>query len=233
MTLRRVGAIAAMLLVSGCTMNPVTSGGAGRALPSGLPGAGSGAECRWTSVPADEFALDVGTPPSSGIATNGARTMTIALTRGTVTAKLDPSRAPCTVASFVYLAGKHFFDDTSCHRVTDWMLQCGDPTGTGRGGPTYHFADENVPPAASGTSLALYPAGTVAMARSAEPDSNGSQFFMVFKDTQLPAEYTVFGTITGGLDTLRQIGAAGNDGSIQPGDGKPKEDVKITSLLLG
>ena len=86
------------------------------------------------------------------------------------------------------------------------MLQCGDPTGTGTGGPGYQFQDENL--TATAVTGGTYPAGTVAMANSG-PDTNGSQFFLVYKDSQLPPSYTPFGTITGGLDVLQKIAAAG------------------------
>jgi peptidyl-prolyl cis-trans isomerase B (cyclophilin B) len=176
---------------------------------------------------------------------NGVKTMTIGLGQGTVTAKLDPTKAPCTVNSISYLAGKNFFNNTTCHRVTDAILQCGDPGNppTGSGGPTFRFPNENVPapiapssdpsaPASAdpGTGNAVYPMGTVAMAHSSQPDSNSSQFFLVFKDTQFPADYTIFGTITGGLDVLQKIGAAGTDNGSP--DGKPKNEVKISTLTV-
>ncbi|WP_238012203.1 peptidylprolyl isomerase [Dactylosporangium sp. AC04546] len=200
-------------------------------------------ECAWTSVEAGSGIVDVGKPRTNDIVKNGVKTLTISLGQGTVTAKLDPSKAPCTVESLTYLASKKFFDNTTCHRLTDSILQCGDPSGSGSGGPAYRFPNENVPspvvdPSASAsadpssTGNALYPAGTLAMAHSSEPDSNGSQFFLVFKDVQYPADYTIFGTIVGGLDVLAKIGEAGNDGSNQAGGGKPNQDVKISSLTV-
>jgi peptidyl-prolyl cis-trans isomerase B (cyclophilin B) len=197
---------------------------------------------------------DVGKPPTKDVITSGVETMTITLGQGTVTAKLDPSKAPCTVNSMRFLAGKKFFDNTACVRVTDSILQCGDPAGTGSGGPAYRFPNENVPsptapsaapaasaapstsasagPSAAPPTTALYPAGTLAMAHSSQADSNSSQFFLVFKDVEYPADYTIFGTITGGLDVLQKIGAAGNDGSNQAGGGKPTQEVKISSLTV-
>ncbi|WP_432837067.1 peptidylprolyl isomerase [Dactylosporangium sp. CA-092794] len=203
-------------------------------------------DCAYTAVDAGSGVTDVGKPQATDVIKSGVKTMTIALGQGTVTAKLDPAKAPCTVNSMSYLAGKKFFDNTTCHRVTDSILQCGDPSGTGSGGPAYRFPNENVPapiapsadPSASAdpstppSNNALYPAGTVAMAHSSQPDSNSSQFFLVFKDTQFPADYTIFGTITGGLDVLEKIGAAGNDGSNEAGGGKPNQEVKISSLTV-
>jgi peptidyl-prolyl cis-trans isomerase B (cyclophilin B) len=141
--------------------------------------------------------------------------------------KLDPAKAPCTVNSFVYLAAQKYFDATPCHRLTTagiFVLQCGDPTGTGSGGPGYEFGDENL-------TGAMYPAGTVAMA-NAGPGTNGSQFFLVYQDTTLAPNYTPFGTITSGLAVIQKIAAAGSDNSNGPGDGKPMTPVQIKSVTV-
>jgi peptidyl-prolyl cis-trans isomerase B (cyclophilin B) len=106
------------------------------------------------------------------------------------------------------------------------VLQCGDPTGTGSGGPGYKFTSENL-------TGAKYTAGTVAMANSGTSDSNGSQFFMVYKNTkELPASYTPFGTITSGLNVLRAIAARGDNNSNPAGGGNPKEKVQIESVTI-
>ncbi|WP_158889092.1 peptidylprolyl isomerase [Amycolatopsis anabasis] len=144
-------------------------------------------------------------------------------TCGTVTIKLDAARAPRTVNSFVFLANEQYFDHTECHRLTTeiiFLLQCGDPTGTGSGGPGYRFPDENL-------AGATYPAGTVAMA-STGPDTSGSQFFLVYQDSPLPPKYTPFGHVTGGLNVLRNIAAHGTrDGSD---DGAPAAEVVLNSV---
>jgi peptidyl-prolyl cis-trans isomerase B (cyclophilin B) len=137
-------------------------------------------------------------------------------TQGVIAFRALTSAAPCTTFSFRFLAQRHYFDGTHCHRLTlqgIFVLQCGDPTGTGSGGPGYKFNDENL-------SGATYPAGTVAMA-NAGPDTNGSQFFFVWKNTQLPPLYTPFGTVTRGMSVLRRIAAAGDDSQNGPGDGYP------------
>lgn len=135
----------------------------------------------------------------------GTATAEIALTGGTVAIELDRATAPCTVGSFVHLAQSGYYDDTPCHRLTAAsslsVLQCGDPSGTGSGGPGYSYADET-------NADMVYPAGTVAMA-NAGPNTNGSQFFLVYADSTLPPDYTVFGTITSGLDVLTGIAARG------------------------
>ena len=104
------------------------------------------------------------------------------------------------------------------------MLQCGDPTGTGAGGPGYSFNDENL-------SGATYPAGTVAMA-NAGPNTNGSQFFITWKDTTLPPLYTPFGVVTAGLPVLQKIAQAGDDSQNGPGDGYPNDFVAFTGIKI-
>jgi len=158
-------------------------------------------------------------------ATYTAKIMT---NRGVIKINLLNSQAPCTVNSFVSLAQHNFYSKTPCHRLTTsgiYVLQCGDPTGTGTGGPGYEFYTENL-------KGAKYPAGTVAMARGQSKDSNGSQFFLVYKNTPLPASYTPFGTITSGLDVLQKVAKAGSDNSNAPGDGHPKESVQIESVTI-
>lgn len=140
---------------------------------------------------------------------------------------LDREQAPCTVNSFVSLAKQGYFDNTSCHRLVDssglYALQCGDPTGTGRGGPGYSFFDEL-------TGDESYPAGTVAMANAGE-DSSGSQFFIVYADSQLSPHYTVFGRLdAAGIKTVADIAAAGQDGSYPDGSGKPNGPALIGSV---
>jgi peptidyl-prolyl cis-trans isomerase B (cyclophilin B) len=110
------------------------------------------------------------------------------------------------------------------------VLQCGDPTGTGTGGPGYAFANEVTGDSTS--SSATYPAGTLAMAHSSQPSSNGSQFFLVYQTTTLPRDYTPFGTVTGGLDIVKNVAKAGTDNGNGPGDGHPKQSVMIESVSI-
>lgn len=155
---------------------------------------------------------------------------TLDTTCGRITLELDPAKAPHTVNSFAFLAGQKFFDHTKCHRLTSqgiFVLQCGDPEGTGQGGPGYQLKDENLkdPSVAEGT----YPAGTVAMA-NAGPDTGGSQFFLVYKDSALPPNYTPFGKITGGTRVLEKIAAAGEQ--TGQGDGPPNATVVIDEFRV-
>ena len=168
------------------------------------------------------------TMPSSAPNYTASYQATITTNRGPIVISLLNSKATCTVNSFVHLAQQGYFSNTTCHRLTTsdiFVLQCGDPTGTGTGGPGYVFASENL-------TGASYPAGTVAMANTGQPDSNGSQFFLVYKNTPLPASYTPFGTITQGLPVLTAIAKAGTDNSNRSGDGHPKENVVIDSVTI-
>ncbi|HSK26632.1 MAG TPA: peptidylprolyl isomerase [Jiangellales bacterium] len=181
--------------------------------------------CAWTETgsPAVE---GIEVPPAEPVAAEQAAQATITLDGSPVTVQLLPEQAPCTVSSLAHLASSGFFDGTTCHRLTASatldVLQCGDPTGTGSGGPGYQFPDENLEGAA-------YPAGTLAMA-NAGPGTNGSQFFLVYADSELPPSYTVFGTVTEGLDVVTAIAERGTaDGGE---DGAPAQPVTIDSLVV-
>ncbi len=165
--------------------------------------------------------------PPDRASVSGTVPATISTGAGDIAMTLDADAAPCTVSSFVSLAEQGYFDDTSCHRLTTqgiYVLQCGDPTGTGAGGPGYSFADE-----LSGKET--YGEGTVAMA-NAGPDTNGSQFFLVYGDSTLEANYTVFGELdAAGLKAVQAIADKGtSDGGP---DGAPKDDVTISSVTAG
>jgi peptidyl-prolyl cis-trans isomerase B (cyclophilin B) len=168
--------------------------------------------------------------PDAEAPSEGTVAATITTNFGDIGLTLDAATAPCTVNSFVSLAEQGFYDDTPCPRIGDvegfGILQCGDPTGTGSGGAGYSFADE-----LSGDET--YPAGTLAMA-NAGPDTNGSQFFLVFRDSQFAPNYTVFGTIDEtGLETIDAIAAEGNDNAHPAGGGAPNKDVTIESVTVG
>jgi peptidyl-prolyl cis-trans isomerase B (cyclophilin B) len=155
-------------------------------------------------------------------------TATIKTNQGTIVATLDGAKAPHTVNSFNFLAGQGFFNNTPCHRLVTqgiFVLQCGDPTGSGTGGPGYTIPDENL-------AGATYPAGTLAMANTGQPHTGGSQFFFCYADTPLPPQYTPFGHVAQGLDVLKAIAAKGEDDSNGPGDGKPKKPVIIESFTV-
>jgi cyclophilin family peptidyl-prolyl cis-trans isomerase len=178
--------------------------------------------------------------PSATPDTKATYTATVKTNLGTIVIDLMGSKAPCTVGSFVSLASQKYFNNTPCHRLTTtaiYVLQCGDPTGTGSGGPGYGFYTENLASLKTVTVTGVgkegvYPPGIVAMANSGQPGSNGSQFFVVYKNTDLPPSYTPFGTIVSGLSIVQNVAKAGSDNSNGTGDGHPKEKVQIESVTI-
>jgi peptidyl-prolyl cis-trans isomerase B (cyclophilin B) len=174
---------------------------------------------------------DVGTPPDpEATPTQGTVDLLMSTNQGDLTLTLDRAKAPCAAASFTYLTGQGFYDDTPCHRLVNQenfgVLQCGDPTGEGSGGPTYKYAEEVTPET-------TYPRGTIAMAKTSAPNTTGSQFFLCFVDTQLPPEYTVVGTIDeAGLQVLETVAAGGIKDVGPTGDGAPAVPVQIESMTV-
>jgi len=170
--------------------------------------------------------------PDKGLAGGHSWTWKIQTNCGAVTVELDGAKAPQAVASTVFLAQKGFWDKTPCHRLTTegiFVLQCGDPTGTGTGGPGYSYGPVENAPATN-----VYPAGTVAMARQGGNGSSmGSQFFLVYKDSTIPSDaaggYTILGRITSGLDTVTKVASGG---STSGSDGPPVNAVSILSTTL-
>lgn len=191
--------------------------------PTALP---ASVDCAYPASP--EPASKPVSPPAAGpVPAEGTVPATVSTSAGTIDLTLNRALAPCTVNSFTHLVEQGYFAGTSCHRLTTdpglQVLQCGDPTGQGTGGPGYSFADETF----EGLS---YGRGLLAMA-NAGPDTNGSQFFMIYGDAQLPPNYTVFGSIgPEGLKTLDAVAKAGvADGS---GDGAPATPVEIREAAL-
>ncbi|MFI9024838.1 peptidylprolyl isomerase [Streptomyces sp. NPDC053560] len=190
--------------------------------PCAAPAKGEPSEKQWKKEP--ELTVD----------TAASYTAKLATTCGDITLKLDAKKAPHTVNSFNFLAGEKYFDHSKCHRLVDdglHVLQCGDPTGTGQGTPGYTIPDENLKD--SRLKGNVYPAGTVAMANRYDGQSEktrntgGSQFFLVFQDSELPPNYTPFGTITQGMDVLKKIAKAGSTPDPQTGNTAPNATVVI------
>jgi peptidyl-prolyl cis-trans isomerase B (cyclophilin B) len=179
-------------------------------------------------TPSGTAARKVGIPPAKPGFKATTYQAAIKTNRGTIVLELFNSKATCTVNSFLYLVSKNYLSNTPCHRLTTagiYVLQCGDPTGTGSGGPGYKFANEN-------TAGAQYVQGAVAMA-NAGPGTNGSQFFLVYRNsTTLPANYTLFGKIVSGLGIIQNVAKAGSDNANGQGDGHPKEKVTIQSVTI-
>ena len=216
----------------------------GSGLPPFVAPADLGADCQYPASPGEPASKKNNPPRSGKVPTEPAQiSASMTTSAGNLGLQLDNAKAPCTVNSFASLAQQGYFNDTPCHRLTTSpglsVLQCGDPTGKGTGGPGYGFVNEYPtnqyrPDDPALQSPVIYPRGTLAMANTGAPGSNGSQFFLVFKDSQLPPNYTAFGTIDAtGLATLDKIAAGG----VVPGDrgaddGAPKTPVQIKSLQL-
>jgi peptidyl-prolyl cis-trans isomerase B (cyclophilin B) len=257
-----IGVVVVLLVVFGIVFltsnHGSTSSAAGATTTTSAPPAKTtGGPCKYTSTPTQPApkGKDEGLPSDPKPTPNtGTVTVTLQTTQGDIPMTLDRSQAPCTVQSFVFLAQKTYFDNTPCHRLTSdpelKVLQCGDPTGTGQGGPGFTIPDEKpknlkvapttTPPQQGQEAADIYPAGTVAMANTGQPNSGGSQFFLVYGDSQLPPDYTVFGTVgADGMATLNKIAAGGITPGTDPStgqptdtDGKPKLPVTITKAVV-
>ena len=238
---------------SAATANPTATP---TALPTPTPtptpslAAEPATHCTYTTSGVAPAAKKVSVPPTAPNY-KAAYTAAINTNLGTIDINLLNSKATCTVNSFVHLASAGYFNASQCHRVTNtsglYVLQCGDPyakastklscsqaaNSPGTGGPGYEFASENLPTGASSAGTVTYKAGTVAMANSGTANSNGSQFFLVYKNSTLGPDYTPFGTITSGLDILQKVANAGTSCTYSgPGDGAPKEKVVINSVTI-
>ncbi len=172
------------------------------------------------------------TPPNLGYPDANAamvnRTFTLNTNCGQIIFRSWGKKAPTTVIAMTFLAKSGYFDHSLCHRVTTagiYVLQCGDPTATGSGGPMWQYRDENLPDPGSNN----YPAGTIAMANSG-PNTNGSQFFIVYKNTTLPPNYSIWGVVIKGLDLVKKVASMGVVGGGT--DGTPKQVIAIESVVV-
>lgn len=219
---RTVAALSTVLLLA-----TACSGGDQESTATDEPASDVAGQCDY---PASEqtASTEVSAPPTDPEVSGTTVPVTISTGVGDISAELDATSAPCTVNSFVSLAEQGYFEDTSCHRLTTaniYVLQCGDPTGSGAGGPGYTFDDEL-------TGKEQYGAGTLAMA-NAGPDTNGSQFFIVYQDSSAALEpnYSVFGQLDEeSLATVAEVAEAGTDNG-QP-DGKPRQPVEISGVTV-
>ncbi|WP_069767107.1 peptidylprolyl isomerase [Streptomyces sp. LUP30] len=212
----------------------VMSGGNVTASAAEAPPRTTHGPCQYTQTPDEPPARRVPLPPDPRhTPDHGTLGMAVRTSQGPLPLTLDRAKAPCTVQSFLHLARHGFYDRTVCHRLTAYptlkVLQCGDPTGTGEGGPGYEYKDElpvDLPPTPSDPTgvRRLYGRGLLAMA-NAGPNTNGSQFFVVYGDSALRPNYTVFGTVAiAGLKTLDKVAAGGVAPTTQdpaPVDGAP------------
>lgn len=242
-----IGSAIAVVVVAGAAVWLVTSlrsddkkkSSASPAASAAVAPAGT-ANCTWTPQDAGSGAkvVNVGTPPAN-VPKVGTQTLTMTTNLGVITATVDLSKAPCTGAAFDFLSAKKFWDGTKCHRLVTSgisVLQCGDPSAKGKGyrdtdgtgGPNFMYAEENLPTG----KTPPYPAGTLAMAKTQNPGTTGSQFFIVYNDTTLDPSYTILGTVTKGLDIVKDVAKAGTDNANGQGDGHPKKEVDIKSLVM-
>ena len=217
------------------------------ATASTLPSVPTSGPCAYTPMPDQTYSTFVGLPPDPRrTPRHGSVGVDLRTNRGSIGLRLDRSEAPCTVQSFVFLTRQRYFDHTVCHRLTSYptlsVLQCGDPLGTGEGDPGYSFKDELptglAPWPGDTTGLKkVYPRGTLAMA-NAGPNTNGSQFFLVYADSRLSADYTIFGRVSErGMRVLDRIAAGGVaapvDDTTSTTDGPPalRTEIKRASIV--
>jgi peptidyl-prolyl cis-trans isomerase B (cyclophilin B) len=238
----RIGAGAAGVVVLAAVVWIIVAA-AGDSNPTANPSAAA-TNCTWHSdfpspspgdpspTPLPSGIKDVGTPPADP-PRSGFQVLTFDTNLGQVQVEMDLSKTPCTAASMAHLAGKGFYDNTSCHRlVADiFALQCGDPSGTGSGGSTYRFDDENLPL----NKLPAYHDGDVAMANTGQPGSNGTQFFFVYGNSQLQGNYSLWGRVIAGNDIVKKVAAAGDDGAYaaEAGGGHPLQEFKFNKVTAG
>jgi peptidyl-prolyl cis-trans isomerase B (cyclophilin B) len=228
-----VGVVATVLVIGGIVLFATTRGGNSSTIASDAPATGTAATspaapktpCTYTA--AGKAAKAVKPPTNTSPANTGTIDATITLNGQAVGVTLDRAAAPCTVNSFVSLASQGFYDSSPCWRLTAnsplSILQCGDPSGVGNGGPGYTFADEL-------TKTKTYPKGTLAMANSG-PDTNGSQFFIVYATSTLSPQYTVFGKVSdAGMAVVDAIAAKGVKNNAQ--DGAPNDKATIESVKV-
>lgn len=179
--------------------------------------------------------------PPGNPAKDAPTEVTIGTDQGDIKVSLDADKAPCTVNSFLSLAKQGYFDNTKCHRLVNvglFVLQCGDPSASGAGGPGYQFDDELVDndprlqpcQDEGGQAVCTYTTGTLAMA-NAGPGTNGSQFFLVYQDSPLPAAYTVFGRMSAaGVQVVKKVAAAGAQPADATGNTAPKIPTTIKTV---
>ena len=245
---------AAVAVTAAVALVPTASASAGTdhlGHPPTTPTGPTHGPCAYTPMEDTTYSTFVGLPKDPRhTPARGTVGVTLQTNRGDIPLVLDRSAAPCTVQSFTFLTQRGYFDDTVCHRLTAYttppaalsVLQCGDPLGTGYGDPGYSFKDELDSATALGNwpgfpdgSRKVYPRGTLAMA-NAGPDTNGSQFFLVYSDSRLRPDYTAFGHVSEtGMEVLDKIAAAGIDPGTDgtPEDGTPALRTEIERARLG
>jgi peptidyl-prolyl cis-trans isomerase B (cyclophilin B) len=247
--LRHLSAATAMMLAAGtllavCATPAAAATDTATTTGQNRPARVTNGPCQYTETPDDPAVRPVPLPPDPRhTPDDGTVRVTLDTSQGRIGLTLMRAEAPCTVQSFLHLVRHKFYDRTICHRLTAYptlkVLQCGDPSGTGEGGPGYKFKDElptDLPPAPTDPTgvRRVYARGVLAMA-NAGPDTNGSQFFMVYANSALRPNYTIFGTVDAvGLATLDRIAAGGIQATPDdpaPVDGAPALPVEIRRAI--
>ncbi|WP_040480347.1 peptidylprolyl isomerase [Longispora albida] len=227
---------AAVLAVTAAVLASAGFAGPAHATAS-RPAKTTNGPCAYAETPDQPAARKSHLPKDPHRTPAGTDRATLRTNHGDITLTLDADKAGCTVQSFLHLVRHKFYDQTSCHRLTAYrtlkVLQCGDPGGTGEGGPGYQYKDElptDLPPVPGRPGVVFYPRGTLAMA-NAGPDTNGSQFFLVYADSMLRPNYTVFGQVDAdGMAALDAIAAGGVQPTPEnpaPADGAPALPANI------
>ena len=225
-----IGVVAAVVVVAGgvwlwTTRNSSSAASSGSTSTTETSSTAPATPCSYTTSGA--AAKEVSPPSNTSPLNTGTVDVTVVLNGKDVPITLNRATAPCGVNSFLSLASQGFYNDTNCHRLTKSdqlnILQCGDPTGQGNGGPGYTFASET-------TGSETYPVGTVALA-NAGPSTTGSQFFIVYGNTTIDPSYTIIGTVTGdGMSVVQDIAAQGVQNNRQ--DGLPVAAATINSVTV-
>jgi peptidyl-prolyl cis-trans isomerase B (cyclophilin B) len=231
------------------------TGGSKKKPTAAASAAPASATCTWTSnpnpsaspapsasTPPNKDLVKTGKPPTTGILNKGTRTMTLNSNLGTITVALNAAKAPCAAESLAFLSGKKFYDKTSCDNLITqgpYVLMCGDPSNNGDGGPDYTFTPENLPT----TQRPNYQEGDVAMLNNGT--GNGSQFMFIYKDTpvqtdpstgaetpDIPSNFTIVGTVTGGMDIVSKVAAAGAAATGKNGATAPKQPITFSTVTV-
>lgn len=183
-------------------------------------------KCDYKSVAGDGDTKQVDLPDGDRVPAEGEVVFSVDTSQGDIEFTMDAASAPCSVHSFKHLVQERFYHGNKCHRMVTagiWIIQCGDPTGLGQGGPSYKYDD---PDAKTGG----YERGVIGMANRSTPGTNGSQFFIVYKDSEFPSHYPVLGKVTRGMDVLDKVAAGGVVAVQSETDGKPVKELKLTTI---
>ncbi|WP_433271804.1 peptidylprolyl isomerase [Actinosynnema sp. CS-041913] len=183
-------------------------------------------KCDYKSVTTDADTKAVALPDGDQVPVEGEVVFTLETSGGDIEFTFDAASAPCSVHSFRHLVDERYYNGNSCHRMTTqgiWIVQCGDPVGSGQGGPTYKYDD---PDAKTGG----YKRGVIGIANRGTPGTNGSQFFIVYKDSEFPPDYPVLGEVTRGMDVIDKVATGGVVPGYSENDGKPIRELKFTTV---